>query len=133
MAIEHKLPTGLSYHCLQCRVVVPSDAPKSGQADCETVAKCKLAWFDPKTTIAAQFVMAVAAWQLIYHQALKDGDVEVAEYKAKFQADRKSHYEDSATRKALTPEQIEAEIAHSVHGRRDAWIYKQEVKEIDGN
>lgn len=120
---KHELPTGLVYHCDQCGVVIPSDAPKPDEADCEAVVYGKLAWFDPNATVATQFLMAAAAWHLIHDAALKAGHTESTEYRHKFKLFRKEHYEQSATYKALTDDQVKAELEHPLHGRRDRWLY----------
>jgi hypothetical protein len=113
------LPEGLVVHCDKCNLVIPSDAPRPDESDCGFVALHKLAYFNPSETVAAQHLMAVAAWSLIYHKSLL-GHPESAEYHSKFQQDRKGHFAESAVRKALTPEQVQAGLEH----RRDSEFYK---------
>jgi hypothetical protein len=117
--LPEKLPEGLAVHCDSCKVVVPSDAPRSGQCDCEYVALHKLAWFNPAETLAGQFAMATAAWALIYEAALRAGDAECVQYRRQYQMERKAHFAGSAARQAMTPEQVEAHAAH----RRDGWLF----------
>jgi len=123
--IEHVLPTGLVFHCDKCKLVVPVEAPNIPNAACEWVAQHKLSYYEPKTTIAGQHAMAVGTWELIHHQALTAGSTEGIEYKQKFKLKRKEHYAESAVFKAMTPEQIQADITHAAHGRRDGWLYKE--------
>jgi len=114
------LPDGLAVHCEQCQLVVPADAPRSGESDCVFVAQHKLAWFNPAETIAAQHVMAVSAWMLIYDAALKQGDAEAAQYSRAFRNSRKDHFQKSAAYKALAPARVADGRAH----HRDGSLYK---------
>lgn len=124
--IKHVLPEGLKYHC-SCGIVVPSDAPEpddSALVDCDSIVRAKLTYFNPATTVASQFCMAAAAWDLIHHKAVKAEHPESVEYLRQFKLERGSHYAQSATYKALTDEQVKAEIEHEQNGRRDKWIYE---------
>ena len=114
------LPAGLVHHCYGCKIVIPSDAPRPNEANCAFVAMHKLAWSNPAETVAAQFLMAVAAWGLIHNKALKSGDPMATAYQRAFQADRKAHYAASAARKAMTAEQVAAGLQH----KRDAPLYR---------
>lgn len=114
-----QLPEGLVYHCDECNLVIPSDAPRPSDPDCEFVALHKLAYFNPSETVAAQHVMAVAAWSLIYHKS-RVGHPESTEYHSKFQQDRKGHFAESVVRQGMSPEQVQAGIEH----RRDSEFYK---------
>lgn len=118
--LPDKLPDGLVVHCDECKMVVPSDAPRSASADCGFVARHKLSWFSRTETIAAQHVMAVAAWSLIHDAALKAGEASVADYHRQFRADRKAHFAASAARQAMSPVQVAAALLH----RRDGALYK---------
>lgn len=119
------LPTGLQYHCDACKVVVPSDAPRLDNADCAFVTKNKLAWFNPNETIKGQHTMATAAWILIYFKSLqvegKDGIGNA--YVKSHTFTPKAHFHESAARQALTPEQVEEQIA--LNPKRDGWAYEQ--------
>jgi hypothetical protein len=110
----HELPEGLVFHCGKCLVVIPADSPRPDGGDCEFVARHKLAWFNPKETIAGQHCMAVAAWSLIYHEALSVSvpHVEGVEYIRQFKRERKDHFAQSAARKAMTAEQVELASVH---------------------
>lgn len=116
------LPEGLVFHCEKCNLVVPVEAPRPDDPNCEFVALHKLSWFNPKETPAGQFAMATAAWALIHHNALSPefADPESVEYRRAFQKERKVHYKASAMYKGLTPDQLEAGRAH----RRDRELYK---------
>jgi hypothetical protein len=119
--LPETLPAGLKVHCAACQVVVPSDAPATAAGDCAFVALHKLAWFHPYETPAAQHVMAVAAWSLIYNEALaKRTDAPSSDYMAAFRANRKAHFAASAVRQAMTPEQVEAGKQH----KRDGALYR---------
>ena len=113
------LPEGLVVHCNKCNLVIPSDAPKPDESDCEFIALHRLAWFDPSATIAAQHCQAVATWSLINHKSLV-GHPESVEYHSKFKKDRKGHFAESAVRACLTPEQVKAGLEH----RREGHFYK---------
>lgn len=117
----HELPEGLVIHCDKCNIVIPSDAPRPEGGDCEFVANHKLAFFNPKETLAGQFCMAAAAWSLIYHQPLSARACpESVEYHRQFKLERKSHYAQSAARKAMTEEQVQAQRGHL----RDGVLYQ---------
>jgi hypothetical protein len=112
-------PSGLIVHCANCNIVVPADAPRSTDSDCAFVALHRLTWFNPNETVAGQHVMAVAAWGLIHDAALKAAHPEATAYYRRFQLQRKAHFAESAARKAMTPEQVEAGKAH----RRDGALF----------
>jgi hypothetical protein len=118
-----KLPTnitpGLIVHCPLCNLVIPSDAPQPESYDCEFVAKHKLAFYNPKETIAGQHVQAVATWALIYDAQLEGSEPATTYYKS-FQKDRKTHFANSAVRKAMTPEQV----IEQAKNKRDGALYK---------
>jgi hypothetical protein len=115
------LPAGLKVHCDDCKVAIPADAPAPPEGDCMFVAQHKLAWFHPQETPAAQHVMAVAAWSLIYDAPLKAGThPESVEYMRQHRASRKAHFAVSAVRQAMTAEQLEAGKQH----KRDGSLYK---------
>lgn len=116
------LPPGLKYHCEDCMIVVPADAPTApvGSANCAAVVKAKLTWFDPNETRAAQHIMAAAAWCLIHEAALKHVHPASVEYRRRINQDRKALYAESAVRKGLAPGELEAEVKH----RRDRWLHK---------
>ena len=120
MSVEIALPAGLEVHCEACQVVVPSDAPKLEGADCEFVARHKLAWFNPKESPAGQHCMAAAAWELIHDAPLRAGHPDAVAYLRAFQRDRKNHFAQSALRQAMTPEQVQAGLLH----RRDGVLYR---------
>jgi hypothetical protein len=120
MATPITLPTGLIYHCDACKLAVPSDAPKVDRADCAFIAKHRLAWFNPAETPAGQHVMAVAAWALIHDPVLKAGEPTSTAYSRAYHTSRKAHFTASAVRKAMTPEQVTAGLAH----KRDGVLYR---------
>ena len=132
MKPEIVLPEGLEFHCSSCKIVIPSDSPRTPTDSCGLVASAKLTWFDPTATVAAQHAMAVGAWALIHHGALSDKHPESVAYSEHFATNRKGHFAQSVSRKAMTQEQIERDKAHPRYGRRDGVFY-EEVKEIDGN
>jgi hypothetical protein len=117
------LPIGLAYHCEGCGVVIPSDAPNPDNAACAWVVANKMSWFDPNETIASQHTMATAAWALVHHKSLTPdiAHPESITYLQHFKADRKSHFVQSAVRKAMTPEQVAAQS--KLNNGRDAWLY----------
>lgn len=110
---------GLIIHCHRCGLVVPADAPRPAFSDCDFVALHKLAYYNAKETPAAQHVMAVAAWGLIHHAALTAGEPTCTAYQQAFRKSRKDHFAESAVRKAMTPEQVEA----GLQNRRDGALY----------
>lgn len=101
------LPEGLVFHCEECRVVIPSDSPRPEGADCAFVALHKLAPFYPNETVAFQFCGAVAAWELIHDAPLRSGHVESLQYRRQFKQERRSHFDASAARKAMSGEHLE--------------------------
>jgi hypothetical protein len=101
------LPAGLCFHCAECRIVIPSDAPLIEGADCAFVALHRLAWFNPNETPAGQHCQAAAAWELIHDAPLKAGHAGAVAYRHRFKRERKAHFAESAVRQAMTPEQIE--------------------------
>jgi len=118
--MAHELPAGLVFHCEQCQVVIPADAPRPESGDCVFVAHHKLAWFNPKETIAGQHCMAAAAWALIYHEALSaKAHPESTEYLRQFKMERNAHFAQSAVRHAMTQEQVKLAVAH----RRDWFLF----------
>ena len=118
--LKHTPPAGLIVHCADCNIVVPADAPRSTDSDCAFVAIHRLAWFNPNETVAAQHVMAVAAWALIHDKALRETkQADCTAYQAAFRASRKNHFAASAARRAMTSEQVEAGKAH----RRDGALF----------
>lgn len=118
--ILHPLPDGFVYHCERCSIVIPAEAPRVGGQDCVSIAETGLAWFNPRETIAGQFCMAAAAWELIHHQALQNGYAECVEYMRRFRQERKQHFAASAARNAMPPERVRLESMH----RRDAHLYR---------
>ena len=68
---EFTLPPGLCFHCDECRIVIPSDAPRIDGGDCMFVARHKLTWFNPAGSPAGQHHQAAAAWALIYDDAMR--------------------------------------------------------------
>ena len=100
------LPEGLVYHCESCRVVVPAEAPRpETPGDCATVAKHKLAWFNPEASLRHQHVMATGAWELIHWHHLH-GDAKHAacvDYKRQFNRRPDEHWQNSEVAKALLP------------------------------
>lgn len=122
-----ELTTGLKLHCDACGIVIPSDAPvPPGAGDCAFVKLHRLAGpFNPEETPAGQHAQAVAAWSLIYFDALRAGDVEALAdgaarvYLRSFQRERKAHFAASAVRLAMTPEAVQAAHAH----RRDRTLF----------
>lgn len=109
------LPEGLVVHCDKCNLVIPSDAPKPDESDCEFVALHKLAWFDSSASVVAQHCQAVATWSLIHHKSLV-GHPESTEYHQEFNNDRKGHFAKSAVRAGMTPEQVQTMLAHRYDG-----------------
>jgi hypothetical protein len=110
------LPTGLKHHCSSCNIVIPSDAPTTGTANCSFVAQHRLAAaFNPNETEAGQFAMAVGAWALIY-----DEKVSTSEYLAQFYRQRKEHFIASAMKAAMTTEAV----ANAQQHKRDGWLYQ---------
>lgn len=108
-------------HCATCNIVIPSDAPKLTEADCAQIVSAKLTWFNPKETVAGQHCMATAAWALIHDKAIKAAQPEAVKYHNQFKHERKSHFANSAVRKALTAEQVTDGLAH----KRDSSLYTQ--------
>ncbi|QMV19700.1 hypothetical protein GOB94_14110 [Granulicella sp. 5B5] len=127
--MKHELPVGLKYHCDDCGLVVPADAPDLPNANCVAIAKAKLSYFEPAETLAGQFAMAAAAWGLIHRRSIT-GDAphpEGAEYHRRFRYERKSHFALSALRVAMTYEQIAA--AKKARGGRDRWLYVEDEEQ----
>lgn len=114
------LPPGLVYHCEQCLVVVPADAPRAEAQDCVAIAHSGLTWFNARETLAGQFTMAAAAWNLIHHAALAEGHPECLEYHRQLTGERKRHFAKSEARKSMTPAQVRDESMH----RRDGHLYR---------
>lgn len=120
----HPLPEGLVVHCEKCDLVVPADAPRPGDGDCAFVALHRLAWFNPRETVAGQHAMATAAWSLIYHEAISNKThTEAVEYLRQFKHERKAHFEASTVKKALTEEHVELGSVHL----RDWKLYADEL------
>jgi hypothetical protein len=113
------LPAGLVVHCAQCNLVVPSDAPQPPESGCEFVALHRLAFYNPKETIAGQHVQAVATWALIYDTELKAAEPASVAYRNAFRASRKAHFGASAVRKGMTQAQVDAGVQHP----RDRSLY----------
>ncbi len=116
---QHTLPAGLQYHCDTCDVVIPTDAPAPSDGACGEIMAAKLTWFDPRAPIADQHVMATAAWSLLHYAHLAAGHPECTAYLGAHRADRKEHFGSSATRAAMTDEQI----AEAAQHHRLGWLY----------
>lgn len=116
------IPAGLEIHCAACGLVVPSDAPRPASGgDCAFVAQHRLSHFNAAETPAAQHVMAVCTWALIYDTELRGkSDAAASTYHAAFRASRKAHFAASAVRKAMTPEAVALQAQH----RRDGGLYR---------
>ena len=114
------LPPGLAYHCEACMVVVPADAPRLPEQDCVAIGRSGLTWFNGRETLAGQFCMAAAAWELIHLKALAGGHAESLAYQRRFRLERKAHFAESVARQAMSPEQVQAEATH----RRDGHLYR---------
>jgi len=132
MTIQN-LPAGLVVHCAGCNVVVPADAPRPA------VGSNKLAHWYPNETIKGQHAAATAAWHMIYHKAITGPSPDAAsvDYWQQCRKDPKKHFVESAARKALTPEQVQEQMAKVPQGatvesdlhriakaRRDAKFYE---------
>ena len=102
-APKTQLPYGLAFHCRRCRVVIPLDAPSfETPGDCETVAKHRLAWFNPKASARHQHTMATAAWEMIHwHRIHRDPHPAAVAYKQQFNRRPEEHWASSAVAKAL--------------------------------
>ncbi len=109
MRIQIPLPPGLVYHCETCRIAIPADAPKPAVADCATPARRKFGQLHRDELTTGHFAQAVASWSLIHHEALNglEPDLECVEYWRQFRFERKAHFQASAVRAALTPEQVD--------------------------
>ena len=111
------VPEGLEIHCDACGLVVPSDAPRSEAHDCAHIARHKLAYFNAKETVPAQHVMAVACWAMIHDPLFRSpchrDHAAAREYQAEFVQDRKAHFAKSASRAAMTDEQVAAGKMHA--------------------
>lgn len=120
--MSEALPAGLRYHCDDCKLVVPSDAPAVPveHANCARVVRAKLSWFNSRETRAAQHVMAVATWCLIHEDAIRAGHGRACEYQRRLSRDRKALYAESEVRKKLSADELATEVAH----RRDGWLHK---------
>ncbi len=119
------LPAGLVFHCDDCHVVIPEDAPRPEGGNCAWVAYNRMAPFKRQETLVGQFTMAAAAWGYVYYALLNAPEPipELADYQRQFRYARKDHFEASALRKAMTAEQLQGELCHP-HGRRDVWLYE---------
>ena len=116
---DGRLPEGLVYHCEACCVVIPADAPRPEGGDCMFVAVHKLAWFNPRQTLAGQHCMGVAAWSLIYHQPLsQQAHAESTEYLRQFKREREAHFEHSAARHG---EAVDPMTEQVINGERVRW------------
>ena len=67
--MDTTLPEGLTFHCDECKLVIPADSPRPAGAECASVARAKLSHFYPDETRAAQHAMATATWSLIHRAA----------------------------------------------------------------
>lgn len=107
------LPEGLMVHCGSCGIVVPSDAPRPDGGNCARAAANKLSHFRPSETIKGQHTMATAAWSLIYHDLLHGSsrDAAMVAYWHQYRTNPKQHYVSSMARRALTQEQLAAQMS----------------------
>ena len=117
--MKHPIPSGLQIHCSKCDLVIPADAPTPDIADCEFVSKHKLAWFNPNETIKGQHTQAVATWALIHDQAIKNEHPESMGYLHQYQKAHKEHFNSSAARNNMTPEDVQSLKKHP----RDGWVF----------
>jgi hypothetical protein len=134
------LPAGFAVHCATCNVVVPADAPRpAAGGDCAFVVRNKLARWYANETIKGQHTAATAAWKLIHHEAVEGPapDAACVAYWQQYRKDPKKHFCSSAARAALTPEQVQEQLAKVPQGatvkfdfhriakaRRDAHFYE---------
>jgi len=125
------LPAGLVAHCESCGIVVPADAPRPASgADCAFVARNKLAHWYPNETIKGQHAAATAAWKLIYHAAIEGTtpDAAAVAYWQQYRKDPKKHFTSSAARIALTPEQVQEQMAKQPQGAAVKFDFHQIAK-----
>ena len=107
---KHILPTGLSYHCDDCNLVIPSDAPKLPDGECAFVEKHKLAWFNPDAVTLHKHRQAVATWTLIHQPTLQAKTcADATEYRHGFVYDNRNHFIRSAIRQGMSDAQVELE------------------------
>lgn len=117
------LPAGMEFHCKDCHIVIPADAPRPEGGDCIALARSRMCPFKPFESLAGQHVMAAAAWGLIYHAELKvNAHPESTEYNRRLWYDRKAHFGESAVRAGMKEEHVAADKAHM--SGRDAWLYR---------
>lgn len=117
---QHKLPSGLQYHCDTCDVVIPTDAPAPGNGACGEIMAAKLTWYSPTAPLADQHVMATAAWSLLHYIHLRESHAECTAYLAAHRADRKAHFTASAARAAMSDEAVDLAAQH----HRLGWLYR---------
>jgi hypothetical protein len=110
--LDFALPEGLEFHCDRCRVVIPTEAPRPDADDdlaagyCESIARAKLTWFNPKASVRHQHIMASAAWELVYHFHLRAETPHAGsvEYLRQFKLQPELHWRASAVAASLAPE-----------------------------